>query len=227
MPDFTVKFNAKIDRRSPRDEGDINSPLLRENWLSRDGKLSKPPGNEAVITDLPDVPRWMGRYHTIEAGQTSPKTFVYTQDGAISLLDDQLGTSTVVKQLLNQNARPRSWLFKTDQQTKMFLVDGVTLFQYDGNNNNTFDTVALLDSTGASVKPIDLIEHKDRLFVISKTSLFVSKNLDPEVFDDATDSIQIIVGSGKGENLALGKIEDKLYILNTEGIFILDGDVIS
>jgi len=227
MPDFTIKLNGKVDRRSPRDEGEADSPTLRENWLPRDGKLSKPPGHTAQVTDLSDIPRWMGRYHTIETGATSPKTFVYTQDGTIHLLDDQLNTSSIVKQLLNQNASPRHWLFKTNKQTKMFLVDGITLFQYDGNNDNKFETVALLDADGNSVEPIDVIEHRDRLFVISKTNLFVSKNLEPEVFDDANDSIEIIVGSGKGTNLALGKIEDKLYIFNTEGIFILDGDVIS
>ena len=227
MPDFTLKFNKKIDRRSPSDEGDLNSPLLRENWLSRDGKLSTPPGHTAQFTDLSDVPRWMGRYHTIEVGQTSPKSFVYTQDGKIYVLDDQAKTSTIVRENLNLNARPRHWLFKTNKQTKMFFVDGINLFKYDGNNDNNFEIVSLLDSGGDSVKPIDVIEHKDRLFVISKTDIFVSKNLDPEVFDDATDSIQLIVGSGKGTNLAVGKIEDKLYIFNTEGIFILDGDVIS
>ncbi len=227
MPDFYTKFTGKIDRRSPQNEGDPTSPIIRDNWLARDKVLTTPPGHERVITDLPDFPRWISRYHTIESGAISPKTFVYTQDGQISVLDDLAKTSSVVKTLVNENARPRSWLFKTSNQVKMFWVDGDKLYQHDGNNDNTFLQVTLEDSNGNSVKPIDLIEHKDRLFVISNTDLFVSKNLEPEVFDDATDSIQIIVGSGKGKNLALGKIEDKLYILNTEGIFVLNGDVIS
>ena len=227
MPDFYQKFTGKIDRRSPHNEGDFSSPLIRDNWLARDGRLTKPKGHEAVITDLSDVPRWEARYSTIEAGVISPKSFVYTQDGNISVLNDQAGTSSVTKTLVNENARPRHWLFKTANQTTMFWVDGANLYKYDGNNDNNFENVNLLDSEGNSVKPIDLIEHKDRLFVISNTDLFVSKNLEPEVFDDATDSLQIIVGSGKGRNLAVGKIEDKLYIFNTEGIFVLNGDVIS
>ena len=227
MSDYFLKLNGKIDRRSPQDEGDPVNPVVRENWLSRDGKLSKPPGHEAVITGLADLPRWMARYHTIESGNLSPKTFTYTEDGKIYVSNDQAGTATVVKENLNQNAYPRHWLFKTTNQTKLFLVDGLNLYGHDGNNNNTFLQVSLSDADGNPVKPIDVIEHKDRLLVLSKTSLYVSKNLDPENFTDADDSIEIIVGSGKGTNLAFGKIEDRLYVFNTEGIFILEGDVIS
>lgn len=227
MADFFLKFTNKIDRRSPQDEGELTSPILRENWISRDGKLSKPPGHESVVTGLGDISRWAHRYTTLEPGQVSPKTFVYTQDGKIHLINDQAQTFTTVYELANENAYPNSWLFKTTDQTKLFLADGDSLLSYDGNNDNLFEVVNLVDASGSSVKPIDLIEHKDRLFVISKTSLFVSKNLEPTVFDDATDSLEIIVGSGKGTNLSLGKIEDKLYILNTEGIFVLEGDVIS
>lgn len=227
MPDFYTKFTGKIDRRSPANEGDITSPILRENWLCRDGRLSKPPGNEAVITGLSDIPRWSARYYTVEAGAISPKTFVYTQDGVIYVLDDLAATATSVKTGLASNAYPTHWLFKTANMTKMFLVDGLNLYKYDGNNDNKWELVSITDTSGNSIKPIDLIEHKDRLILISNTDLYISKNLDPEVFNNATDSLQVIVGSGKGKNFAVGKIEDKLYILNTEGIFVLDGDVIS
>lgn len=227
MSDKFIKFTGNIDRRSPQDEGNPEDPVLRWNWLARDGVLRKPKGHESVITDLSDIPRWIGRYTTIESGAIAPKTFVYTQDGVIRILDDEAGTSSEVKTLLNQNAYPKHTLFKTGDQNKLFFVDGEFLYSHDGNNDNLFLKVTLEDAGGNSVAPIDLIEHKDRLLVISKKSLFISKNLAPEVFDDATDSIEIIVGSGKGTNLALRKIEDKLYIFNTEGIFVLDGDVIS
>lgn len=227
MADFNVKFTGKIDRRSPTNEGEPSNPVLRYNWISRDGVLKKPPGHEAVFTDLGSVPRWQGRYYSVETGVISEKSFVYTENGRIRVLDDSAGTSTEVASLLNENAFPKHWLFKTVASTKLYLVDGVNLYAYDGNADNKFELISILDTGGDSILPIDLIEHRDRLFLISEASLYVSKNLFPEVFDDATDSIQIIVGSGKGRNLALGKIEDKLYILNTEGLFVLDGDVIS
>lgn len=227
MADFFVKFNGLINRRSPRDDRDFSQPYLRYNWLCRDGVLRKPPGHEAVISDLDDIPRWIGRYHTVESSVISPKTFVYTQNGVIRVLDDAAGTSSEAKTLLKENAYPKHVLFKTGEQNKLFFVDGEYLYSHDGNNDHLFLRVDLDDSDGNAVNPIDLIEHKDRLFVISKTKLFVSANLQPEVFDDATDSIEIVVGSGKGTNLSLGKIEDNLYIFNTEGIFVLDGDVIS
>jgi len=227
LPSIDIKFTGIIDRRSPQDEGDPSSPILRENWLCRDGVLKKPLGNEAVITDLPDIPRWIGRYSTVESSVVSPKTFVYTEDGKISVLNDQTGVSTVVKELLNQNAYPKHWLFKSGAQNKLYFVDGEFMYSHDGNNDNLFLKVDLDDADGNAVNPIDVIEHKDRLFVISKTKMFISKNLEPEVFDDPNDSLEIVIGSGKGTNLALGKLEDKLYILTTAGIYVVEGDVIS
>ena len=227
LADIFIKFTGIINRRLPSDEGEASDPIVRENWLARDGVLKKPQGNESVVTDLGSIPRWIQRYSSIESSVVSPKTFVYTENGKIRVLDDNAGTSSEVKDQLNTNAYPKSQLFKTGEQNKMFIVDGEGLYSHDGNNDNTFIKVDLVDSDGNSVEPIDVIEHKDRLIVISKTSIFISKNLEPEVFDDATDSIQIIVGSGRGSNLALGKIEDKLYIFNSEGIYGLDGDVIS
>ena len=227
MADRDVKFTGKIDRRSPADEGKIEDPILRENWLARDGVLKKPPGNEAVITDLPDKPRWIARYSTVESSVVSPKTFVYSEDGVISVLDDQLGTSSPVKTLLNTNAYPRSWIFKTGFQNVMYFVDGEFMYTHDGNNENQFEKVDFTDADGDSVEPIDIIEHKDRNFVLSKTKMFVSKNLAFSTFNDANDSLEIIIGSGKGINLAFGKLEDRLFIFTTEGIYVVEGDVIS
>ncbi len=228
MADFYTKFDGNIDRRSPPNEGEPNSPTLRENWLSRDGILRKPRGTTRAVTDiLDDKPRWMARYYTVETGQRSPKTFIYTQDGQLWVMNDQAKTATVVKNLLNTNAYPKHVLFKTANQTKMFLVDGKNLYEYDGNNDNNWDLVEILDANGNTIDPIDLIEHKDRLILVSETTLYVSKNLAPTVFDDPNDSLAIIVGSARGRNLAVGTLEDKLYIFNTEGIFVLSGDVIS
>lgn len=228
MPLKTFKFTGRVDRRSPHSEGDFNSPLERENFLSRDGVLKKPLGFEKQLdVALSGVPTWMGRYYTVETGAISPKTFIYTQDGVLWFYNQLDRTATVAKENLNTNAYPRHWPFKLQTQTIMYFVDGQNLFSYDGNEDFIFTEVTITDTEGDTINPIDVIEHKDRLFLISEKFLFVSKNLQPEVFNDATDSIQLVVGSGKGSNLAVRKIEDKLYVLNTEGIFVLDGDVIS
>lgn len=177
--------------------------------------------------NLTDIVTWKGRYYTVETGQVSPKTFAYTQDGKIWVYN-QHGVATLVKEGLNLNAYPKHYLFKTANQTKLFLVDGKDMYVYDGNNDNLFEKVDdLVDVNDNSIKPIDLIEHKDRLWVVSNTDLYVSKNLEPAVFSDATDSFQGIVGSGKGKNKALWKTEDFMFILNTEGIFQVIGDTIS
>ena len=227
MSDLFVKFTGRINRRTPVGERDPSEPVERENWLCRDGVLSKPPGHESIVDDLPNVPRWMGRYYPVDPTEIAPKTFVYTEDGQISYIDSSGQASDVCKTLIKQNAFPKHTLFKTGTQNKLYFVDGEYLYSHDGNEENQFDLVDLEDADGNSVEPIDLIEHKDRLLVISNTSLFISKRLYPEIFDDPTDSLEVIVGSGRGTNLALGKIEDRVYILNTEGIFVLEGDVIS
>jgi len=106
-------------------------------------------------------------------------------------------------------------------------VDGKDLYKYDGNNDNEFYKVDITTSDGESIYPIDVIEHLDRLCLISETNFYISKNLEPDTFDDATDSLDIIVGSGKGKNISFGKINDSLFIMNTEAKFKLIGDTIS
>ena len=106
MADFYSKLSGQIDRRSPNNEGNPEDPILRENFLARDGILKKPKGTvKAVTALLDDKPRWIGRYYTIETGQISPKTFVYTQDGQLWVIDDQAKTATSIKELLNENRR--------------------------------------------------------------------------------------------------------------------------
>ncbi len=228
MPQTYLKFNGKNDRRSPRNEGRMEDPVIRENFVSRDGKLSTVGGTKlAITTDLEHRPTWVGRYYSFEVGTQSPISFAYTADGKLWRLNDNLRTGVVVKTLLNAGAYPNHHSFKSGEQNLMYLVDGLNLYKYDGNGDFTFIKVDVLDSNDDPVEPIDVIEHRDRLCLISESFLFISKNLDPDNFGDATDSLQIVVGSGKGKNIALAKIEETLYIFNTEGIFQLFGDTIS
>ena len=230
MPLSDQQFTGRIDRRTPRNSGDYSRPYLRENWLSRDGVLRMPQGTFRVVTSTITAQiEWMGRYHTIETGAISPKTFAYSKDGKIWYIDNLARTATEVATTLNPNAFPRHWLYKVLTQTKMYLVDGKDLWKYDGNNDNIFEKITITDTDSNPILPIDVIEHKDRLCLLSKAFIYISKNLEPEVYNDSTDCIQIIVGSGKGENLAFGKIpgNDTLYVLNTEGIFALYGDTLS
>lgn len=216
------KFTGTIDALNPANEGDFNEPLVRENLLSRGGRLKKIRGTQkANTTSLSSIVRWEARYYSIETGVNSPKTFFYTEDGNLYTLDNMSGTCVLIKSGLNKNASPKHVLIKTQNQTKMFLCDGNKLYKYDGNNSNVFEEVT------TTFKPIDLEEHLNRLWAIDKTNVYCSKDLDFEVFDDATDSLDIIVGSGKGENLALIRLVDTLFIATTEGWFNIAGDTIS
>ena len=178
-------------------------------------------------TGLTDIVTWKARYDTTETGAVAPRTFAYTQDGKLWEVNDIARTVTQIKEGLNVKAYPKSWLVKSGEQTILYLVDGKDLYKFDGNNDLNFDKVDITDTGGKSINPIDVIEHKDRLLLISDVFMFVSANLKFDVFNDANDSIQIVIGSGKGKNRALGKIDDRAFVLNTEGHFVLEGDVIS
>lgn len=224
-----TKLTGRINRRFPQNEGKIDEVLYRENLLSRDGRLRKVRGTEKfnASSALSDIARWGKRYYSVEVGSDVPKTFYYTQDGKIYLADDVAGTMTEVKDQLNKNARPNAVLIKTSEQTVLYFCEGDALYKYDGNNDNVFEQVTVEDADGNSINFIDLEEHADRLWGIDETYLYCSKNLDFDVFNDSTDSLAIIVGSGKGRNLGLIRLNDYLYIFTTEGIFYVVGDLIS
>ncbi len=223
------KFTGRIDDRNPKNEGDFASPVVCENLLSRDGVLKTPPGTvKDITTELTDRATWGARYDTQETGVVvKVKSFCYTVDGKLWLLDEISNTATEIKSGLNTTAYPKHWIVKVNTQSILYFVDGLNLYKYDGNNDNTFEKVTVEDSNGDPVNPIDLMEHKDRLILISQNFAFISKNLEYDVYDDPVDSIQLIIGTGKGINLALGKIEDFFYFLNTQGIYVLNGDQIS
>ena len=221
MPDMYIKCNGRIDRRSPADERQKDSPLLRENLLSRDSKLRKVRGTEKCSQILTDRITWAARYYSKEIGVVSPKTVVYTRDGVLSHIDLMTGAVTQLRTDLNPNAFPRSVMVKTAAQSYMYMTDEKNLWKYDGNNDIKFERVQ------TSFAPIGVIEHLDRLWAISKDKLFVSKNLEFDNFDDATDSLEIVVGSGNAENVEIFHILGTVYIFNTEGIFQVIGDYIS
>ena len=225
MPELISTLTGKINRRSPRTVSSNKEVWYRQNMVSRDGRLKKVAGTEpAIDTGLTDVCTWLGRYVSYETGVMSPKTFAYTIDGKLWNISETNRTATEIKTGFNLKAYPESRILKYGNQNYMYFIDGVSLFKYDGNNSNVFTTVPI---SHIGTRLVSLIEHRDRLLVLGDRSLRESKNLDFDVFDDATDSIEIIVGSGKGTCLALRKIEERLYILTTEGVYILDGDTIS
>ena len=232
MPKQTVwlKFNKRVDRRSPRNEGDPDSPIRCENLIRRDNLLETVTGtSKAANTVLDSEPTWMSKYYSIESGVESDKLFTYTKGGKLWLLNerDDVIVQVSSNKVFNTSAYPRSASFKTANQTKLYMVDGKNLWSYDGNAGNDWELISITDTDGNTVNPVDVIEHRDRLWLLSDTTVFVSANLNPETFDSSTDSVNIIVGSGKGRNIGFGKIENNLYIFNTEGIFVVTGDVIS
>ena len=49
------KFTGKINRRSPRNEGKPEDPVLRENLISRDGRLKEPNGTTKAVTGFTGI----------------------------------------------------------------------------------------------------------------------------------------------------------------------------
>ena len=231
MPYNYIKMTGDIDRRNKRGEGELQDPILRENLLARDGVLRKPRGTErALENSLSAEGTWMGRYYTKQQSRISPKTFIYTIDGKLWWINEHLKKVEEVKDGLNLAAFPRAWTYKTNVTSRMFLADGLDLYEYNGNDQKVWGKVpGLVDTDDNPLGCIDVIEHLDRLCVLTPTKLLISANLQPTNFTDALDSLEIVVGSSKGENKGFWRDDNNgiLYIMNTEGIYRLYGDVIS
>ena len=226
--DAYYSFTKRVDRVSPRSKGDAESPVLRENYFSRDGRLQTVRGTERVIDSLlTEKCTGCWRYYSRETGVDTPKTVAYTVDGKLWWINEKTKTATEVLTGLTKNAYPQAAIFRIGDQYNMYIVDGEHLWEWNGNNSNIWEDKTPKQNDGSSYNPIDVIEHKDRLCLLTAKQVLISKNLEPVVFDDASDSIEIIVGSGQGYNRALRKLRDRLYFFNTEGAFILNGDVLS
>lgn len=226
--DAYYSFTKRVDRVTPRSKGDNDSPVVRENYYSRDGRLQTVPGTQRVIDELlTEKCTGMWRYYSRETGIDNPKTIAYTIDGKLWWINEKTKSCTEILTGMKTDAYPVACIYKLGEQYYMYIVDGEYLWEWNGNNSNIWTDKTPKQSDGSSYKPIDVIEHKDRLVLLTDRQVLVSKNLDPTVFNDASDSIEIIVGAGQGFNRAMRKLRDRLYFFNTEGCFILSGDLLS
>lgn len=226
--DAYYSFTKRVDRVTPRSKGDADSPVLRENYYSRNERLQTVPGTERVISELLTnkcTGAW--RYYSRETGIDSPKTIAYTIDGKLWWINEKTKSATEILTGMKTNAYPMACIYKLGEQYYMYLVDGQSLYEWNGNNSNLWVDRTPKQSDGTSYNPIDVIEHKDRLILLTERQVLVSANLEPVNFSSASDSIEIIVGAGQGFNRAMRKLRDRLYFFNTEGAFILSGDLLS
>lgn len=226
--DAYYSFTKRIDRVTPRSKGDAESPVLRENYYSRDGRLQTVPGTERVVSKLfTEKCTGAWRYYSRETGIDNPKTIAYTIDGKLWWVNEKTKVVTEILTGMKKDAYPTACIYKLGEQYYMYLVDGEYLWEWNGNNSNIWTDKTPKQSDGMSYKPIDVIEHKDRLILLTDRQVIVSANLEPTNFSSASDSIEIIVGAGQGFNRAMRKLRDRLYFFNTEGAFILSGDLLS
>lgn len=226
--DARYTFTKRVDIASPRSAGDPDSPVLRENYFSRNMRLETVRGTERVADQLLTskcTGAW--RYYSEETGVQTPKTIAYTVDGKLWHIDEVNKTVHMIKEGLNTDAYPKAQIFKLGEQYYLYIVDGEYLWEWDGNASYLIYDRTPKQSDDTSYMPIDIIEHLDRIVLLTERQTLVSANLQPTVFNSADDSIEIIVGSGKGINRSLGKIGDRLYFFSTEGAFILNGDILS
>ena len=225
--DAFIKMNKRVDVMSARSEGDKDSPVLRVNLYSRDGQLKTVPGTERMVSDFSEKCTGAWRYYSNEEGIKSPKLLAYTINGKLWFVDTYALQSQVIKEGMASNAYPKACQFRLGEQHYLFIVDGHSMWSYDGNESWIINDVTPKQSDGTNYEPIDIIEHLDRIFLLTEKQVLISANLAPTDFTDATDAIELIIGSGRGENRQFSKIDDRLYIHTTEGVFVLSGDTIS
>ena len=208
----TLKINPHggINRIFPQHRlvgKEVQKVQALENMLDLNGKTAIIGGAARIAqTALPGDIKWAKRIYYKIGGDDKRDQFVLSA-GKIYKLDESTGTfnqsliSNSADISLDSNFYPIDCSIKIAEQVSTFLVDGTYFYKFNGNQSGAWDRLPVkLDIDGNTIYPIFIIEYLDRLWCLvkGKNILLGSKNLNPESFDNATDSILVELPSGNG-----------------------------
>ncbi len=185
------------------------------NYLSINGRIKTVGGSEKVnsSTVTGDI-KWSEKIY-FENDTDRFKMQFCVADGFIYRLNEETGTLNQVPILIDQTGQTvRSFTEKLNTESypvsasieiantvTTYLVDGENIFKYDGNLSGEWRKLpTLTDLDGQTILPEYILEYQDRLWILPKkrNALLSSANLEPEVFDNSTDSVLIVCPTGKG-----------------------------
>lgn len=197
-----------------------------QNMFSLDGKFTLAPGATRYNSvEVPGTCTWLKRIYYQDSGNDYRFSFTVIANRMYKG-DDSTGTLNQVSingnyiLALNPNFYPIDATLKGTGQIYTYLVDGVNFYKFIPNAGGNWEQLgALQDIDGNVIKPIFTAEWLDRQWVLvqGKNILLGSANLQPELFNDANDSILLELPPGKGGYpRALIKYRGTLYVFHDD-----------
>lgn len=200
--------------------------LQLHNMFSLDGRFTIAPGatkyNSSV---LPGFNRWLKRIYWQDSGNDFRASFavmgnqLYKGDDSTGTLN-QVTISNSLNIALQPNFYPISTTLKGSGQVYTYMVDGTYFYKFVPNAAGNWERLAIPnDIDGNPINPIFTAEWLDRQWVLvpGKNQLLGSANLNPELFNDATDSVLLELPPGKGGYpRALIKYRGTLYVFHDD-----------
>lgn len=221
---IVISPTGRINRRDKANEIEDDQVLSRENFMvigAKNKKIKKVSGsdrlNSTAISTKPFV--WGTRYYSKISDR---HTFGFNQDGALYFIDD-LGNTTQLISTFDPTAYPCSAQMRVSEQDILFFSEGKNtgMYSYDGNTSYTFTK-----EIAVTKNFVGMVPFLDRLWGFEEDSdvLCGSATLQPTVFDDPNDSIEIQVGPKRGSKIqALALMNETMYIFKTDSIWVLTG----
>lgn len=219
---------AGINRRFPehkitsqKKDGKQYLQELR-NMFALDGRFTLAPGaTKYNSSTVPGFCTWLKRIYYQDSGNDFRYSYaiignkMYKGDDALRTLS-QVTISGSLDRQFTDAFYPINATLKNAAQVLTYLVDGVYFYKFVPNAAGNWERLAILqDQDGNDIEPIYNCEWLDRQWVLVKgrNVLIGSANLQPEVFNDATDSIILELPPGNGGYpRALIKYRGTLYV---------------
>ena len=209
---LTVASHSGLNKRFPQHRlTEKKTQYARKlvNFMSLDGDITKVGGSTRYdATSRGQKTRWLKRIYYESGGDKKRYLF--------AVIDRKMYRGTDHNQLLNQvkvggDFEPRiqesfisypiDCTIKVSDTVTTFLVDGENFFKFNGNDGGEWEQLPdKNDIDGNVIEPIDMVEYLDRSFVLvrGRNVILHSKNLNPETYDDATNSGLIECPAGNG-----------------------------
>ena len=210
IPFIKISPHGGLNRRFPEHKiatGDIQKLIRLDNLMSLDGRIGIVEG----ATRLDSTPKtgtcsWTKRMY-YEEGIDNKKYLFSVIGDKIYRLDEE--TKTLMPMTINLSATqslktdvfPISTTVKASSALCTYLVDTDSFYKFLPNSAGEWERVVdRFDIDGNKIEPIFNAEWLDRQWVLVKgrNVLIGSANLQPETFDDATDSVIIELPPGQG-----------------------------
>lgn len=223
---------AGINRRFPEhriasQKKDGKQYLLQlENMFSLDGRFTLAPGATKYNSAVKDgTVTWLKRIYYQDSGDDYRYSFaviggrMYKGDDATGTLT-QVPISSSLDTTIESSFYPIDSTLKVGEQVCTFLVDGQYFYKFVPNATGSWERLSTPnDIDGNPIYPTFTCEWLDRQWVLvkGKNVLLGSANLNPESFNNATDSILLELPPGNGGYpRALIKYRGTLFVFHDD-----------